>query len=233
MTTISRLALMSLLLLPLSACASRTAAPAGQTFTGEVWTWDEKENTVTLRRGGQDIRVKTTPEQMRGLQLHSNATIRGEIAPPMEIAQTVMPAGPMTAVPKGPVDQQSLTGTVTAVDPSGRLSIDSDRGPLHVWAAARANERFRPGDKVTVTVNVQQVDMVPLRTGSPAVPDPSASLSSQPGDSAVVTGRVMGVDRGFIVVESPSGPIQVWAGEPPRYKLSDHVQIRTNVAKAQ
>src|ERR671922_2199320 len=77
------LALVSLALLPLAGCASRTAAPAtaqapGDTFTGEVWTWDERENTVTLRRGAETFRVKTTPDQIKGLQLHSNATIRGE-----------------------------------------------------------------------------------------------------------------------------------------------------------
>jgi hypothetical protein len=58
-------------------------------------------------------------------------------------------------------------------------------------------------------------------------------MSSQPGDSAVVTGRIMGVDRGLLVVESPSGPIQVWVGESPRYSVSETVQVRTNVTKAQ
>ena len=86
------LALVSLALLPLTGCASRTTATAqapGDTFTGEVWTWDERENTVTLRRGAEQIRVKTTPEQIRGLQLHQTATIRGQIAP---IASAVTPA---------------------------------------------------------------------------------------------------------------------------------------------
>jgi len=41
------------------------------------------------------------------------------------------------------------------------------------------------------------------------------------------------VDRGIIVVESPSGPIQVWIGESPRYTLSQTVQVHTNVSKAQ
>jgi hypothetical protein len=233
-----RLALASLLILLPAACASKTtttpvAQAPGQTFTGEVWTWDEKENTVTLRRAGQDIRVKTTPDQIRGLQLHSIATIRGEIAPPAEIPTFMTPAVPMTAVPKGSADQQTVKGTITALDPSGRLSIDSERGPLHVWAASGANERFKPGDKVTVTMFVQAVDMVPARSGAASSTDPSASLSSQPGDSALVTGRVMGVDRGIIVVESPSGPIQVWIGESPRYKVSESVQVRTNVTKAE
>jgi hypothetical protein len=242
MKTTTRLALVSLVLLPLAGCASRTApaaqAPTAQapadTFTGEVWTWDERENTVTLRQGAQTFRVKTTPEQMKGLQLHQIATIRGQVAPPAEMPRTITPAVAMTAVPRGPVDQQTVTGKITAVDPNGRLSIDSDHGPLHVWAASGANDRFAAGDRVQVVMAVQAVDMVPAgRAGAASSPDPSASMSSQPGDSAVVTGRVMGVDRGTIVVESPSGPIQVWVGESPRYQVSQSVQVRTNVSKAQ
>ena len=238
MKTMARLALVPLVLLPLAGCASRTAPAAAQapadTFTGEVWTWDERENTVTLRQGSQTFRVKTTPDQMRGLQLHQIATIRGQVAPPAELPRTMTPAVPMTAVPRGPVDQQTVAGKVTAVDPNGRLSIDSERGPLHVWAASGASDRFAAGDRVQVVMAVQAVDMVPAkRAGAASSTDPSASMSSQPGDSAVVTGRVMGVDRGIIVVESPSGPIQVWVGESPRYKVSDPVQVRTNVSKAQ
>ncbi len=235
MNTVTPLALLPLVLVLLVGCATRTVSttpPPGTAFTGEVWTWDEKENTVTLRRGGEIIRVKTTPDQIRGLQLHTNATIRGELAPPAEIPTVMTPARPMTAVPRGPVDQQTVTGTVTAVDPSGRLSIDSERGPMHVWTAGGANQRFAVGDRVKVVIAVQGVDMVPARASAPATPDPSASLPSPPGDSAVVTGRVMGVDRGLIVVESPSGPIQVSVGEPARYQLSQSVQVRTHVSKA-
>ena len=241
MTTTMRLALtsliLSLILLPLFGCASRTA-PAAQasteTFTGEVWTWDERENTVTLRRGAQDIRVKTTPDQIKGLQLHQTATIRGTLAQPAELPTTVAAPVSMTAVPRGPIERQTVNGTVTAVDPSGRLSIESQRGPLHVWAASGADRRFKPGDRVQVTMTAQAVEMVRASSGAPtAAVDPSASTSSQPGDSAVVTGRVIGVDRGLLVVESPSGPIQVWVGDMPRYGVSQPVQVRTIVVKAQ
>jgi len=234
MKTLSLLALVLFVLLPLTGCASRTTAQApGETFTGEVWTWDERENTVTLRRGGEEIRVKTTPDQMRGLVLHDRATIRGTVAPPAELVTTVTPAAPMRPVPRGPMDQQTVAGTITAVDPSGRLSINSDRGPLHVWAAAGANQRFAVGDKVQVTMSAQAVDMVPVSgAGASAAPaDPAAS--SPPGDSAVVTGRVIGVDRGLLVIESPTGPVQVWVGDAPRYTVSQPVQVRTHVAKAQ
>src|SRR3989440_4403253 len=148
MKTMARLALVPLALLPLAGCASRTA-PAAQapadSFTGEVWTWDERENTVTLRQGAQTFRVKTTPEQMRGLQLHQIATIRGQVAPPAELPRTMTPAVPMTAVPRGPVDQQTVAGKVTAVDPNRRLLIHSERGPLHVWAASGASGRVGAG----------------------------------------------------------------------------------------
>lgn len=236
MKTLSLLALVVFVLLPLTGCASRTTmaeAPGTETFTGQVWNWDERENTVTLVRGAETIRVKTTPDQIRGLRLHDRATIRGTIAPPAELVTTVTPAAPMRPVPRGPVDQQTVTGTITAVDPSGRLSINSDRGPLHVWAAAGANQRFAVGDRVQVTMSAQAVDMVPVAgAGASAAPaDPAAS--SQPGDSAVVTGRVIGVDRGLLVVESPTGPVQVWVGDAPRYTVKQAVQVRTHVAKSQ
>jgi hypothetical protein len=237
MKTLSLLALVVFVLLPLTGCASRTttAQAPGETFTGQVWNWDERENTVTLLRGAETIRVKTTPDQIRGLRLHDRATIRGTIAPPAELVTTVTPAVAMTPVPRGPVDRQTVTGAVTAVDPSGRLSINSDRGPLHVWVASGANQRFAVGDKVQVTMSAQAVDMVPASGGAapPTPTDPAASMSSQPGDSAVVTGRVIGVDRGLLVVESPSGPVQVWVGDAPRYTVKQSVQVRTHVAKAQ
>jgi len=239
MKTLIRLTLVSLILVPLVGCASqaRTASSLpGDTFTGEVWTWDERENTVTLRRGAQDIRIKTTPDQMRGLVLHQTATIRGQIAPPADLPSMVTAPMAMAAVPRGAADQQTISGIVTAVDPSGRLAITTERGPLHVWAAAGANQRFAPGDRVQVVMFVQPVDMVPATGGAAVIAaptDPSASTSSQPGDSAVVTGRVIGVDRGVLVVESPTGPIQVWVGDSPRYVISQPVQVRTKVSKAQ
>jgi len=125
-----------------SGCASTRPQPAGTAYTGEVWTWDEHESTVTLRRGTEDIRVKVTPDQIRGLELHQKATVRGELAPPMEIARVITPAMPVRAVPRGSVDQQTVNGVVTAADPRGRLSIQSDKGPLHVWAASGAEQRF-------------------------------------------------------------------------------------------
>jgi hypothetical protein len=218
----------------LAGCASTRPQTPGTAYSGEVWTWDEQESTVTLRRGTEDIRVKVTPDQIRGLQLHQFATVRGQLAPPMEIPRVITPAMAVRAVPRGPAEQQVINGVVTAADPRGRLSIQSDRGPLHVWAAPGADQRFQPGAKVRVDVTVQPVDMVPAGPGAPAVSEPAASPSSpdgQPGDSAIVTGRIMGVDRGgTLVVESPTGPVQVWVADSTKYRVEQPVQIRTHVS---
>jgi hypothetical protein len=215
-------------------CATQSASRApGTTFTGEVWTWDENESTVTLRDGMEQVRVKVTPDQIRGLRLHQIATLRGEPAPPMEITRYITPAIPARPVPRGPVDQAVVDGVVTAADPRGRLSIHSERAPLHVWAAAGAEQRFQPGAKVRVEIAVQPVDMVPLSAGAPVPVDPAASPtgpSGQPGDYAVVTGRVMGVARnGALVVESPTGPVQIWVPDSTKYKVEQPVQVRTFV----
>jgi hypothetical protein len=234
-TALTTLSLASACLVGCAAQSTTTAAQAPvNTFTGEVWTWDERENTVTLRRGTEDIRIKVAPEQIRGLQLHQIATIRGTVAPPAELPRFITPAVPMTAVPRGPVTEQIATGTVTAVDPSGRVSIDSDRGPLHVWVAPGAEQRFARGDRVQLMMLVQAVDMTPARAGAPASSEGAASPSSQPGDYAVVTGRIIGADpNGLLIVESPSGPIQVWVGQGKGYTVSQPVQVRTLISKAQ
>lgn len=218
-------------------CASQSASrpSAGTAYTGQVWTWDENESTVTLRRGTEDIRLKVTPDQLRGLQLHQTATLRGEPAPPMEIPRIITPAMPVRAVPRGPVDQQVVSGVVTAADPRGRLSIDSERGPLHVWAAPGAEQRFQSGAKVRVEMAVQPVDMVPIGAGAPTRTDPAASPSpsAEPGDYAIVTGRIMGVAKsGTLVVESPTGPVQVWVPDSTKYRVEQPIQIRTHVSAA-
>jgi hypothetical protein len=216
-------------------CATARPQPAGTAYTGEVWTWDEQESTVTLRRGAEDIRVKVTPDQIRGLELHQKATVRGQLAPPMELPRVITPAMAVRAVPHGPVEHQTVNGVVTAADPRGRLSIQSDKGPLHVWAASGADQRFPTGAKVKVEMNVQPVDMVPAGSGVPAVePAASPEMPAQPGDHAVVTGRIMGIAKnGTLVVESPTGPVQVWVADSSKYRVEQPVQIRTSVSKLQ
>jgi len=219
-------------LLLLAGCAAQGASrpqATGESFTGEVWTWDQRQSIVTLRQGEQTVRVKVTPDQLASLRLHQTATVRGELAPPPEL-NLIVPAEPMTAVPRGAIDESELTGAVTMVDSVGRLSINSSRGPVHVWGASGVEQRYKPGQNVRVKVAVQAVDMVPTQ-GRPAVPeDPAAMPGSEPGDYATVTGRIMGVNAGgALVVESPTGPIQVYVSDTNRYRVSDTVQVRTSV----
>jgi hypothetical protein len=218
----------------LAGCATTAQAPSGaQTFAGQVWTWDERDSTVTLMQdGGQRVRVKVTPEQLRTLRLHERTRVTGTPAPPADLV-IASPSGPMTAVPKGQPAIVELKGTVTSADPDGRVAVNSDRGAVRVWAASGADQRFQKGAPVTVWMSVQPVDLVP---GTPATPtpapvsDPSASPSSEPGDHAVVTGRIIGINPGgVLVVESPMGPIQVLATDSARYKVGDSVQVRTTL----
>jgi len=232
MRTLTAVAIAALL----AGCATAPPAAGVQTFTGEVWTWDVKDSTVTLWQDGQRVRVKTTPEQMRTLQLHQFARVTGTLAPPSELL-ILGPVGPVTAVPKGQPEVVELKGTVASVDPSGRLAINSERGPVHVWVAAGADQRFKVGEPVTVRSSVQAVDLVPASAPSMPAPAPvgapSASPSTEPGDHAVVTGRIMGINAGgVLVVESPTGPIQVFATDSSRYKIGDAVQVRTTVRTA-
>jgi len=220
----------------LAGCATAPPAAGVQTFTGEVWTWDVKDSTVTLWQDGQRVRVKTTPEQIRTLQLHQFTRVTGTLAPPSDLL-ILGPVGPVTAVPKGQPEIVELRGAVASVDPSGRLAINSERGTVHVWVAAGADQRFKVGQPVTVRSSVQAVDFVPA--SAPAMPapapvgSPSASPSSEPGDHAVVTGRIIGINPGgALVVESPTGPIQVLATDSSRFQIGDGVQVRTTVRTA-
>ncbi len=232
MRTLTAVAIAALL----AGCATAPPAVGGQAFTGEVWTWDVKDSTVTLWQDGQRVRVKTTPEQIRTLQLHQFARVTGTLAPPSDVL-ILGPVGPVTAVPKGQPEVVELKGAVASVDPSGRLAINSERGLIHVWVAAGADQRFKVGEPVTVRSSVQAVDLVPASAPAMPVPAPvgapSSSPSSEPGDHAVVTGRIMGINPGgVLVVESPRGPIQVLATDSSRFKIGDAVQIRTTVRTA-
>jgi hypothetical protein len=74
--------------------------------------------------------------------------------------------------------------------------------------------------------------MVPAGAGAPTA-DPAASPSapSQPGDHATVTGRVMGISKnGTLVIESPTGPVQVWVPDSSKYRVEQPVQVRTSVS---
>ena len=216
----------------LAGCATAPPAPPGaQRFTGEVWTWDTQASTVTIMQdGGQAVRVKVPPETLRTLRHHQYTTVTGVPAPGADVVY-VRPAGPVRAVPKGQPETVEIAGTVAAVDTAGRLALQSDRGPLQVWVAADADRRFPRGAPVRVRMTLQPVDMVATTTVTPpaSVTD-SASPSSEPGDHAVVTGRIAGINPGgVLIVESPTGPIQVLAADATRYRVGDWIQVRTSV----
>lgn len=234
----NRLAGLVLVAVLAAGCATTTTTaatppPGQQVYVGEVWGWDEQASTVTLMQTGKRVHVKVSPDQMRTLRLHQTARVVGVPAPPADVVVT-RPARPMRPVPRGAAEQVELSGTVAAVDPSGRLSITTDRGPLHIWVAEGAQQRFPKGAPTQVVAIVQPVDMVPATDGS-AAPDVAASVAGQPqvGDHAVVTGRIIGVNpEGLLTVESPTGPIQIWVRDASRYRVGDFVQVRTT-ARAQ
>jgi hypothetical protein len=189
-----------------------------------------------MQDGGRAVRVKVSPETMRTIRHRQYTTVTGT-PQPAEIALTTRPAGPVNMVPRGQPEQVDVKGTVTAVEPTGRLAVQSDRGPLHIWVASGADQRFAKGAPVTVRMSVQPVDVVaatsPAPPPAPAPVGTSASPTSEPGDHAVVTGRVIGINPGgVLVVESPTGPVQVLASDTTRYKIGDWLQVRTSVRTA-
>ena len=209
--------------------------PGSNVYTGEVWTWDARDNTVTLRQGASTFRVNVTPDQIRTLRLHETATFRGTLAGPAPIATVVAPATAMRAVPRAQGDQADVSGTITAFDPRGVISVDSPQGKLAVWAASADTARFQTGSRVAVRVSVQPVDMVPDTSGTAAPgqtapPEPAAaSVSSEPGDYATVIGPVTAVDARTITVGSPRGPVTVPVTNPSQFRPGMQVQVRTFV----
>lgn len=239
MNRLIRTALVSFLV---AGCAATGTQPSAQpsgaaAYSGEVWTWDERDNTVTLRQGTQTVRIKVTPDQLRGLRPHQFATVRGEIDPPAPIPTTVSPAPPMAALPSGAPESAETTGTISTVDPKGLVSIDSPRGRLVVWTATPPAAGFQAGAPVRVRTSVQPLDMVPLsdpraRTAM-REPEPAASAGAEPGDHAVITGRVLSVDpNGLVTVESPRGPVTVMVGNASKFQPGMTVQLRTIVQAA-
>ncbi len=216
------------------ATVAQAPAPAN-VYRGEVWTWDPVLNTVTLRQGAQDVRVRVTPDQLVGLRLHDMATVRGELAPPAEIERMVVQGPPTRPVATGPMDQTEITGTITAIDPNGKVSLATSRGPLDVWVATPVGARFQVGAPVRMKSIVQSVTLVPLDAGTSAqTSEPAALAATEPGDYAIVTGRILALDpSGRITIESPRGPVSAWVADPSRYRMGQAVQLRTALAPGQ
>ena len=88
----------------LAGCATApTPLPAGaQTYVGEVRNWNSKNNTVTLFQPDVGlVHLKVTPEQLVGLQLNQTARMQGVRIEPADLL-VLVPAGPVTPVPRGP-----------------------------------------------------------------------------------------------------------------------------------
>jgi len=207
-------------------------APAPTTYRGELWTWDPTLSTATIRQGAQDIRVKVTPDQLVGVRAHDIVTVVGTPAPPQELERILVQGPPTRAVATGPMDQTEISGNITAVYPDGRISLATSRGPLDVWVATPVGDRFRPGEAARMKSIVQTVTLVALDTGS--APQPAALAATEPGDYAVLTGRILSLEPGGrITIESPRGPISTWVADPSRYSVGQVVRLRTAVVAGQ
>jgi hypothetical protein len=224
------------IVLMLAGCATTPAPlPGAQAYSGEVRNWNARDNTVTLFQPNVGlVHLKVTPDQLNGLELNRTARVQGVPIKPAD-PHVLVPTGPVTAVPKAPAEILELNGTVTSVNPTGRLTANTDRGPINIIVASGADQRFRTSAPLRVRMSVQPMDYVAApgagQPAAPASPTPvgtSASPTSEPGDHAVSTGRVLSVDPGgTLIVEAPSGPIQVVAANPARYRVGDVVQVRT------
>lgn len=213
------------------AAAQTVVVASPKAYRGEVWTWDPTLNTVTLRQGAEDVRIKVTPDQLVGLRGREIVTVVGVPAAPLELERVTVQGPPVRAVVTGPMDQTEITGTITAVHPDGRISLATSRGPLDVWVATPVGDRFQPGATVQIKSIVQTVTLVALDAG-PA-PQPAALVATEPGDYAVVTGRILALEpTGRITIESPRGPMSTWVADSGRYTVGQVVQVRTAVVAA-
>jgi hypothetical protein len=231
-----RLVFLALGVILLAGCASVEPTPTAQAapdgvYVGEVWTWDERTNVVTLRTGATKVRVKTTPDTIARLNMHQTAVVRGTLAPPETVEELVAATGPMRPEPQGAAQQSDASGTIAAADPKGLVTVDAGGRRLTVWTATADTSRFPAGSPVRVRTTVQPVRMVPA--AGTTTPDPSAMISSEPGDHAVVVGRVTSVaPGGTITVESPRGPIVVAVSDASSLPVGSYAQVRTSLIPA-
>jgi hypothetical protein len=221
----------AIIALMLAACAGTPPpAPAtGQTFTGEVWGWNQQANTVTLRQSGNIIHVKVTPDQIAKLRLHQTATVVGKLGP-AEIEQIIIPPGQL--VPRGPAATAEATGRVARINPTGTIAIDSARGPVTVWIATPGAEPFQAGEQVRVRLQLQLLEQLRPEPGDAtpaAMIDPAAPAGSEPGEYATVRGRVTAVEPAGLTVESSRGPITVWLPAGTTLRVGDWVDVQTSV----
>jgi hypothetical protein len=177
-------------------------------------TWDDERDTITLRRGGEIVRVKVTPDQLEGLRLHEVATVRGELDGPVEIERVMTPP-PTAFLPRGKPETFEITGRVVEVDATGMVAVQAPQNRIVVWEAKPSPFEFRIGDRVRVRMSVQALAPAPPGRASGLVVSPP----SEPGDYAVVTGAILAAGpAGTITVDSPRGPIIVRVDTSSRYR---------------
>jgi hypothetical protein len=216
----------------LAGCASQRVAQTGpgQDFRGEVWTWDQQRGTVTLLQGSQVVRVRVTPDQMRGLRMHETATVHGVSEGPVPLEQVLIP-GPSRFIGRGPAQDIDVTGTVASIDPRGVMTIDADGRRIPVWTARPGGSEFKVGDRVHARISVQPGTVVPASGETVSGVAPAASVRTEPGDYAVFVAPVTAADPdGAITLDSPRGPIVLpmpsgagqWAGRFAEVRSEAH-----------
>jgi hypothetical protein len=219
----------------LAGCATQRVAQTtpGQDYRGEVWTWDEQRGTVTLLQGSQVVRVRVTPDQMNGLRMHEIMTVHGVAEGPVALEQVVIP-GPTTFVGRSPAQDIDVTGTVTAIDPRGVMTIDAGGRSVPVWTAQPGASEFKVGDRVHARISVQPGTVVPASGAVVSGMAPAASVRTEPGDYAVFVAPVTGADAGgAITLDSPRGLIVLPMPSGAPQGAGGFVEVRSEVHPAQ
>ncbi len=215
----------------LAGCA--TSAPVApppddpNRFTGEVLVWDDAERIVTLQTDDGQVRVRVSAAEPISPRLREAVTVRGEIAPWGE--PSVLPGQAYRFTPTGPEDQTRVTARVVAIDIEGRIIVESERGPTEVWVTDATRYGFGDPVEIGMTVRPGWLERIP---GAPA--RAPAPRWTEPGDHAVVAGRILSVNPGgTITVDSPRGPVIVWVTRTlARYRAGESAEVRTRVRPA-
>jgi hypothetical protein len=204
-------------------CATQRVATPGQDYRGEVWTWDAQRATVTLLQGTQAVRVRVTPDQMKGLRMHEITTIHGVAEGPVPLEQVTIP-GPAAFVGRAPAQEIDVNGTVAAVDSRGMMTIDAGGQRVQAWTAQPGASQFKIGDSVRAHITVQPGTVVSgTASGAPA--------RSEPGDYAVFVAPVTAADSaGALTLDTPRGPMVLpmppgagsWVGEVVEVRSEVH-----------
>ncbi len=151
--------------------------------------------------------------------------------PPQGSEILILPGERAVFMPTGPEDQSTTSARVVRTDMRGTITIESERGPTDVWVVDATSYHF--GDPVDIRMSVRAVQ-VQRRPESEAPAETAPPRWTEPGDHAIVTGRILSVNRrGTITVDSPRGPLRVWATlEPDRYCAGRWVEVSSRVRPA-